>query len=160
MIIIVTGAPGSGKTKTVKQLMESTLNSAAIDGDPLLGINPFNRTTKERKLQYKNIADVSKNYHDSGYKTVFISFVYGESQLKMQLELLEVIDKVEVFVLVPTEKTLRERHANDSYAREEIQPSLELNKNMSELENVHIINNSDMSIEQVATRIKRTMGLD
>jgi broad-specificity NMP kinase len=159
MIIIVTGTPGSGKTKTVHELMESTLNSAAIDGDPFLGINPFNRTTEERQLQYKNIADVARNYYEHGYKTIFIAFVYGQSQLEMQIELLKDIDKVEVFVLTPKEKALRERHESDSYEREAIEPSLELNQKMAELKNVDIIDNSDMSIEEVAVQIKRISGL-
>lgn len=159
MIIIVTGAPGSGKTKTVRRLMESTPKSAAIDGDPLLGVNPFNRTIEERKLQYKNIANVTKNYHEAGYKTIFISFVYGQSQLNMQLEMLKEIDNVEVFVLVTSEKSLRKRHANDLYAREGIEASLNLNKEMAKLDNVHVIENSDLSIEQVVKMIKKTAGL-
>jgi adenylylsulfate kinase-like enzyme len=159
MIIIVTGAPGSGKTKTVRALMESTLNSAAIDGDAFLGINPFSRTMEERLLQYKNIASVAKNYYENGYKTIFISFVYTQTQLKMQIELLEPIDKVEIFVLVPNEKTLRDRHANDSYSREAIEPSLELNNKMAELEDVHIIDNSDMTIELVVMQIKKMTDL-
>lgn len=160
MIIIINGAPGSGKTKTVQQLMESTLNSAAIDGDPLLGINPFSRKIEERQIQYENIAVVARNYHDHGYKTIFISFVYGQSQLEIQRKLLENIDKVEVFVLVPNEETLRNRHETDSYVRETIESSIGLNKDMAELKNVHIIDNSHMTIEQVRNQIKKTLNLE
>lgn len=159
MIVVINGAPGSGKTKTVKHLLESTPNSAAIDGDLLLGINPQNRTDDERRLRYKNITDVAKNYHQSGYKTIFISFVYGQKQLSEQLDMLKEIDKVEVFALVPNEEALRKRHAQDTYSREGIESSIALNKKIAAVKGVHVIDNSEMSIEEVARKIKKTAGL-
>lgn len=159
MIIIVNGAPGSGKTKTVRHLMETTLNSAAIDGDFLLGINPQNRTDEERTLRYKNIADVAKNYFEFGYKTIFISFVYGKSQLEEQIDFLKNTDNVEVFALVPNEETLRNRHSGDKYDREDIESSIELNRRIAEIENIQIIDNSNLSIEEVAGKIKQIAGI-
>lgn len=159
MIVIINGAPGSGKTTTVKYLLESTPNSAAVDGDLLLGVNPQNRTDGERRLRYKNITDVAKNYHQSGYKTIFISFVYGQKQLNEQLDMLKEIDRVEVFALVPNEETLRKRHAQDTHARDGIGSSIELNKKIAAVKGSHIIDNSKMSIEEVARKIKKTVDL-
>lgn len=104
MIIIDTGAPGIGKTKTAAYLMETTLNSAVIDGDPLLGINHFNRTSEDRCIQYKNTASIASNYFEAGFRNIFISFVYGQSQLDYQKRLLKDIDQVEVFILLTEKK--------------------------------------------------------
>lgn len=160
MIIIIDGAPGSGKTMTAKYLMETTNSSAIIDGDWLLGINPINHTDDELHLRYKNIADLARNFHQAGYDSIFISFVYmGPNGLKKQLDLLTALDTVKVFALVPNEETLRKRHAEDSYVREEIESSIEINRKIASIENIHIIDNSYITINEVGERIKEIANL-
>ncbi len=136
------------------------MQSAWIDGDTMLGINPQNRTDKELDLRQLNIAAVARNYHNYGYKTIFVSFVYmGPVYLSKQVNLLKEIDEVKVFALVPDEKTLRERHSNDTYKREGIESSIEINKKIAALENMTIIDNSNLTIDQVGTQIMKDLGL-
>lgn len=154
MILIINGAPGSGKTKTAQFLFESTDKSALIDGDWLLAINPEDRKEK-RHLRYKNIAAVAKNYHKAGFTNIFISFVYTRPEdLVEQTNLLRSLEPVLVFALIPNEEILRKRHAEDTYKREEIESSIELNNKINELENIEKIDNSNLSIEEVASLIK------
>lgn len=160
MIVIINGAPGSGKTKTAAYLFEHTSPSAIIDGDPMLGINPQNRTDEELDLRQKNITSVAGNYHESGYPTIFVAFVYMEPKyLSKQIEQLKTVDDVKVIALVPNEETLRNRHLNDDYKREEIESSIDINSRIKELPADEIINNSDMTIEEVGEHIKKTLGL-
>lgn len=160
MIVIINGAPGAGKTKTTIYLFEHTKPSAIIDGDPMLGINPHNRTDEELDLRQKNITSVAKNYHEYGYKTIFISFVYmGPEYLSKQIDLLKDIDVVKVIALVPNEETLRNRHVNDDYKREGIESSLDINNKIRELVADVVIDNSNMTIEQVGGKIKQELNL-
>lgn len=160
MIIIINGAPGSGKTKTAAYLFENTSPSAIIDGDHLLGINPQNRTDEELDLRQKNITAVARNYHESGYSTIFVAFVYmGPIYLSKQIELLKTIDDVKVIALVPNKETLRSRHLNDDYKREGIESSIDINNKIRELPADEIIDNSEMTIEEVGEHIKKTLGL-
>ncbi len=160
MIIIINGAPGSGKTKTAAYLFENTSPSAIIDGDHMLGINPQNRTDEELDLRQKNITSVASNYHENGYKIIFVAFVYmGPIYLSKQVDLLKTIDDVKVIALVPNEETLRNRHINDDYKREGIESSIDINNKIKELLADEIIDNSNMTIEEVGEHIKRTLGI-
>ncbi len=160
MIVIINGAPGSGKTKTAEYLFLHTEHSALIDGDVMLTINPQKRTEEELTLREENIAAVAKNYHRHGYSIIFLAFVYmGPLYLAKQVDLLQEIDSVKVVGLVPTERTLRERHMHDEYKREGIESSIEINKKIAALKDMHIIDNSSLTIEEVAGKIKSIVGL-
>lgn len=160
MITIINGTPGSGKTKTGKYVFENTENSAFIDGDWLLGINPYERNDKGRLLRYKNIASLAKNYYEAGYTNILIASVYiKDDNLQEQIDLLKIIDSVKVFALVPNEETLRKRHSEDTYKREEIESSIDLSKKIEALAGVEVIDNSNISIEEVAALIKQKLGL-
>lgn len=159
MIIIINGAPGSGKTSTAKLLFENTNNSAFIDGDWLLATTPHDHT-EQRHLRYKNIASVARNYYKAGFSTVFISFVYvNQEDLSAQIDLLKDLTDVKVFALICNEEILRKRHSEDSHKREEIESSIDLNKKIAALDNVEIINNSNISVEEAANKIKHRLSL-
>jgi len=155
MIIIVTGAPGSGKTKTSKLLFETTDNSAWVDGDSVLVTNPFDRN-KQKRLRYKNIASLVRNYIDEGFINVFISFVYARNEdLKEQISLInEKETVVRVFALVLNTEALSKRHLNDDYERVSLESSVGLNNKIRGLENVEFIDNSNITIEETADKIK------
>jgi adenylate kinase family enzyme len=159
MIVIINGAPGAGKTKTAQFLFESTDKSAFVDGDWLLAINPEDRKEK-RHLRYKNIAAITRNYYEDGFTNIFISFVYTRPEdLSEQINLLKDLDQVLVFALIPNDEALRKRHAEDTYKREEIESSVELNNKINELENIEKIDNSNLPIEEVARIIKDKINI-
>jgi hypothetical protein len=89
MIVVINGAPGTGKTVTAKLLFESTAKSALIDGDWLLATNPHSHS-ENSQLRYKNIATIAINYHENGFTNVFISFAYVRPEdLSEQSDLLK-----------------------------------------------------------------------
>lgn len=159
MIVIINGAPGAGKSKTAKLLFESTNNSAYVDGDWLLATNPHDHKD-QRHLRYKNIASVAGNYSKAGFENIFISFVYARQEdLSEQINSLKDLDKVRVFALVPNEEILRKRHSEDTYKREPIDSSAELNRKIALLEDVEVIDNTSLSVEEVANKIKQSLGI-
>lgn len=160
MIVIINGAPGSGKTKTAEYLFEKTINSAWIDGDVMLGINPQNRTDKELELRERNIASVVKNYNQYGYKTIYISFVYMSSNyLANQIDLLKNIDDIKVISLIVDDDILKERHINDNYKRVSIESSLEINQKIKDMNECEFIDNSNMTIEEVGAYIMNKLDI-
>lgn len=159
MFVIINGAPGSGKSSTAKCLFENIDKSACVDGDWLLATTPHDHG-EQRSLRYKNIASVARNYYEGGFTTVFISFVYvRDEDLSEQVGLLSDLDSVKVFALVPNEKILRKRHLGDSYVREGIESSIKLNEQIAILKNIEIIDNSEMSVAEVAQYIKQKLGI-
>lgn len=154
MIVIINGAPASGKTKTAKLLFESTDKSALIDGDWLLATNPHDHG-EQRFLRYKNISTLAKNYYEAGFTNIFIAFVYARAEdLTEQVNQLAEIDTVKVFALVPHVDTLRKRHLEDSYKRASIDETLDLHTKIQNLKSMEIVDNTDMSPEEVANHIK------
>ncbi len=159
MIVIINGAPGTGKTKTAEVLLSQTFQSAAIDGDWLLGINPRNGTDDERRLRYKQIAGVIKVYIENGYKTIFVTFVYpGATSLSEQIELLS-FDKVRVISLITEPEQLKKRHADDPREREEVESSIKLNDQIKQLSNCDFIDNTNLSPEETAEKISKLLSL-
>ena len=160
MIAIITGAQDKKKTKTAKYLFENTERSALIDGDWLLAINPEQKNDEERLLRYKNIFTLAKSYHEGGFVNIFISFVYiSDANLQEQIKQLKEIDKVNVFALTPTEEKLRERHASDAYKREGIESSININEQIKKLSTDETIDNSAMTVEEVAEAIRIKLEL-
>lgn len=157
MFVIINGAPGSGKSSTAKFLFENLDKSAYVDGDWLLATTPQDHG-EQRRLRYKNIASVARNYYEGGFTTVFISFVYvRDEDLAEQVRLLSDLDSVKVFALVPSEEILRKRHLGDSYRREGIESSIKLNQQIAVLKDIEIIDNSEISIEEVSQLIKQKL---
>jgi adenylylsulfate kinase-like enzyme len=155
MIILINGAPGSGKTKTAEYLFENTDNIAFVDGDWLLAVNPFDRKNEDqRRLRYRNIATVAKNYYDAGYQTVIITFVYPTDELiREQIDLLKQITNVTVVSLVPSDEKLHARHAGDSYKRVDISHAVDLNNQIKSTEAGVKIDNSALTVEETALQI-------
>ena len=154
MIVIINGAPGTGKTKTAEELNSKIPQSALIDGDCLLAINPRNNSDEERSLRYKLIAEVAKIYYQHGYLTIFIAFVYpGPSSLSEQIQLLSNFDQVKVVSLITDNEELRRRHQSDNYKRGGIENSIRLNDQIKKLTETELIDNTHLSLEQVAEEI-------
>ena len=155
MVVIINGAPGTGKSRTAEALLLKTPQSAWIDGDWLLAIHPRNGTNEERILRYTQIAGVAKTYYENGYTTIFISFVYpGPTSLSEQVELLTAIDQVKVVSLITDSEELRKRHLLDTYKREGIENSIELNNKISILNVDCQINNTNVTLDEVVAKIQ------
>lgn len=154
MILIINGAPGVGKSKTAESLNLKISQSAWIDGDWLLAINPWTGVDQERQLRYQQIAVVAKNYHDFGLTTIIISFVYpGQNGLAEQISLLEKIDQVKVVSLVVDPEILTHRHSTDPRDREKLENALDLNEKIKQLPDTEFIDNSEMTLEQTAEAV-------
>ncbi len=158
MIIIITGAPGTGKSKTAKLLLESTNNSAHIEGDFALATNPSDRSL-QKHLRYKNIASLANNYIEEGYSQIFVSFVYARNEdLEEQTKLFNGNENIKTIALITKPEILNQRHINDDYERVGINESTVINNMIAKLNDIKIIDNSNLTIQETVDKIKNLIS--
>jgi adenylate kinase family enzyme len=67
---MITGQEGAGKSTTVRALGQATPSSARIDAEDVGETNPWNMDDAFLQLLWKNVADLTRNFWDAGYRTV------------------------------------------------------------------------------------------
>lgn len=135
-LIIVNGAPGSGKT-TISKLLHKRLDSVFIDfGDnlrtPHLDILWKRASNKEENMTFENLAFILKNYIKNGYKDIIITDLSDEKVLKLAKIFLK--NKVLIITLLVDNKELEKRVINpkrDSGFRN-VKKAIEHNKQIIE----------------------------
>ena len=114
-LILLGGPPGIGKT-TVAHLVWHELDHCAwLEGDAVWQIRPFAVTPASRRLAEANITAVLRNYLESGYAHVLLSWVLHRLDLIQRLvaPLAGLAKEVHQFTLVATAEVLRERFELD-----------------------------------------------
>lgn len=69
-LLMITGQEGAGKSTTVRVLGQATPSSARIDAEDVGETNPWNMDDAYLQLLWKNVADLTRNFWDAGYRTV------------------------------------------------------------------------------------------
>lgn len=69
-LIIVVGQEGSGKSTTVRALLEVTPQGAQIDAEDVGTVNPWRMDDAFMRLLHANVADLTRNFWDAGYQNV------------------------------------------------------------------------------------------
>lgn len=72
-IILVNGKGGVGKSTNAKELLSKLDNSAWIDIDDLIKVNPWEFNTKMNFLALENASIVVENYKKNGYEYIILS---------------------------------------------------------------------------------------
>jgi len=71
-IILINGQGGTGKTLVANALKNKITNSALIDADALIGVNPF-EFDKLAPLMFRNAVTLISNFSNAGYQTIITS---------------------------------------------------------------------------------------
>lgn len=69
-LIIIVGQEGSGKSTTVRALLDVTPSSAQIDAEDVGTVNPWRMDDAFIRLLHANVADLTRNFWDAGYQNV------------------------------------------------------------------------------------------
>ncbi|CAN5454396.1 hypothetical protein BH09CHL1_BH09CHL1_07600 [soil metagenome] len=69
-LLVITGQEGAGKTTTVRAIGTATPSSARIDAEDVGETNPWDMNDDFMQLLWKNVADLTRNFWDAGYRTV------------------------------------------------------------------------------------------
>lgn len=69
-LIIIEGQEGSGKSTTVRALVEVTPQSARLDAEDVGEVRPWAMSDEYMRLLHSNVADVTRNFWDAGFPNV------------------------------------------------------------------------------------------
>lgn len=114
-LILLGGPPGIGKTTVAHLLWHELDHCAWLEGDAVWQISPFSVTPASKRLAEANITAVLRNYLESGYAHVLLSWVLHRLDLIQRLvaPLEGLAKEVHQFTLVATPEVLRERFELD-----------------------------------------------
>jgi adenylate kinase family enzyme len=157
-LIVIGGAPGSGKT-TICKLLQQKLESPLIDFG---WIREFHldrewkkADEKEKQMSFENLLFILKNYIKYGYKNVIINDI-GDNHA---LEIMKMFSKnncLLITLIIEDEELKRRvvgpRDSGFKDFKKAIQWNNEL-KNRNTIKNEHKINNSHNSPEKTANLI-------
>ncbi len=160
-LIIVNGAPATGKSAVVKHLHARLTNSALLDADDVWRINPFEVNDRTRKLAEDNITSVLRHYLEAGYEYVILAWVLPDQAIIDRLldRLKDLPKLVHVFTLVADEQVLLDRMRHDPGRTTDAQLALRRMRQTKSL-NTQKIDTSSTSPEDVADVILRTLLSD
>jgi tRNA uridine 5-carbamoylmethylation protein Kti12 len=160
-IIIISGAPGVGKTSLIKKLTTKYKTSAHISVDQIrnfikAGYESPNNLNRKVNFQYKlareNAAFIAKNLQNNGF-VVFVDDVFRNDWRNEFIELVKT-KKVLFFYLTAKLKTIQIRNENRA---EFVVPSDIVKKNYYELEKQNtkenswiVINTDSLSTEEIS----------
>ncbi len=157
-LIIVNGAPATGKSTVVKHLHARLAKSALLDADDVWRINPFEVKDRTRKLAEDNITSVLRHYIGAEYEFVILAWVLPDQAIIDRLldRLKDLPKVVHVFTLVAEESVLLDRMRNDPGRTTDPQLALRRLRQTKSL-NSQKIDTSSASPEDVADLILRAL---
>jgi len=161
-LIIISGAPGSGKS-TISEILQKKLESPMIDFGRLrefhLDREWKKQSEKEKQMTFENLVFILKNYIKNKYKNVIINDIVDNHALDLMRIFAK--NKCLLITLVVEDKKLSKRviGPRDSGFKD-INKALQWNKELRErkrVENEHVIDNSHNSPEKTARDIIEIM---
>src|SRR3989344_946998 len=161
-LIIISGAPGSGKS-TISKILQKKLDSPMIYFGRLrefhLDREWKKQSEKEKQMTFENLVFILKNYIKNKYKNIIINDIVDNHAL----DLMRIFAKSKclLITLVVEDKELSKRviGPRDSGFKD-INKALQWNKELREresVENEHVIDNSHNSPEKTARDIIEIM---
>lgn len=150
-LIIINGAPATGKSSVGSLLRTMLKGSAFLDGDDVWRINPFEVNERTTALATGNITSVLRNYIAAGYDYVILAWVLHRQTIIDELltQLNDLPKTVHVFTLVADEQVITNRISNDSGRPRDPERALLRLRQTLQL-NTHRIDTTLLSPQEVA----------
>ena len=160
-LIIINGAPATGKS-SVGSLLHGMLESSAfLDGDDVWRINPFEINESTKALATRNIGAILRNYIESGYGYVILAWVLHRQAIidELLVQLNDLPKTVHVFTLVADEQVLARHLRRDPSRPRDPQRAL-LRLRQTRHLNTHQIDTSRLTPQQVTGAILEALKRD
>ena len=160
IVILITGTPGVGKTTLLPALADRLGEKCAyLDGDVVGRTRPLTRTVERMNLIQDNIVACAANFAEWGARYFATAFVFGSEERieRIRGKLRAAGHAVVAVGLVADDNALVERirlkgddHGTD---QDSINSTLAINNGIRQLPGVHILDSTDLTVEQVAEQI-------
>lgn len=158
-LIVISGAPGVGKSVVASHLCRMLDECAWLDGDDVWRIHPFRVDAERVALAERNIVAVLRNYLSNGCAHVILTWVLHRQ---------EIIDRIlsglegipfdgSLFTLVCDERTLESRWRASHSGHADVELALRRLRESAALDTTHI-DTTELSPEQVAGGILETLA--
>ena len=159
-IIVITGAPGVGKSAVLPIVAERLPEKTAwLDGDCVGRTRPTDRTRERLDLIQDNIRACAETFAACGADSVVTAFVFPSSERVQRISdiLRAPGHTVSVVGLVADDAILLSRHkqkdGHHSHDPECLQEAILCNTNIRNLDGVDTIDTTGMSLEEMASAI-------
>ncbi len=114
-IILINGAPGSGKT-TVSNLLRNKLKSPSFDfgrlREPHLDRQWSNTSKEEESMAFENLVFILRNYYNHGFKNVIVNDLQDE-RAQLFPELFKDLNFIIISLVINNDEELRKRVLGD-----------------------------------------------
>jgi len=165
-IIVITGAPGVGKTTVLPAICERLpQKNGFIDGDSVGRTKPLDIELERLNLIQDNIYACAQNFQKWGAEWFVAGFVLPtQEKIQRLTDALKKLDcRVHIIGLVADKETLskRNKEKNESYGRDpgSILGAIELDEMIKEIKGIHIIDTTALSLIQVADKVVDYCGI-
>lgn len=119
-MILIGGAPGTGKSSVAARLFKSLGNCVWLDGDDLWRMNPFVVSPKSKEMVLRNAAFMLSSFLEESFSYIIFSWVMHEPQIVENLlsRLSRTNYKLLHFTLYCSEEELLKRIAGSGLQRD------------------------------------------
>lgn len=162
--IIITAAPGIGKTTIFSNLAEKLPGkSALLDGDDVGHLIPFSLSQEWLNLVQDNIAACAENFARCGIRYFVTCFCLpSQERLDRLVGLLSNLRyQVHIIALIADDNSLLERNRQrggcDVRDADEFAETIRCNRAIKELEGVTFIDTTNMNLEHIGEKIAQTI---
>lgn len=164
-IILINGQGGTGKTSVAGILRNETPNSAYIEADSLVAVNPF-EFAKLGPLLIKNAVSLMHNFAEEGYETIITAgLTRNQEQLDEFLNVLGLkVEIVFVWLRANKETRLARRTARGRDGADNEEHFESMNKIYPDVETFDVkggklldIDTSSKSIQEIVAEIRAGM---
>ena len=159
-VIVITGAPGIGKTAVLPRVVELLPEKAAfLDGDCIGRTCPTQRTLERLNLIQDNIRACADNFARWGADNLVTGFVFPSAERVQRITdiLRSAGHAVSVVALVAEEATVLCRHkkksGDHSHDAECLAEAIRCNTSIRNLDGVEMIDTTHMTLEQMVSAI-------
>lgn len=167
-VIIIRGAPGSGKSETAKRLSNHFSNGVRLEVDTLRSmVISVEWTNQEEHKQILSIAtNLVSGFIRLGLRPVIVIDTFSGDKLSEFLSDLKTVDKyisIASFALVTAPEVLRERVLNRPEDRfKDVKICQKINSDTINylLSQEVLVDNTDLSLDETAERILQELNSD
>ena len=149
-LIILNGAPGTGKSTCSQLLLNQLEDSVWLDGDDVWRVRVFDHKDKRFPISYRNVISVLRNYISAPFRHVILSWILPDDE-----SIRSIVDGISDLPCNVYVFTLQ-CSAEDLQKRDGVNPNSGIDTSTMQMTN-HMINTAMASATDISISIARAL---